>query len=159
MLETDDYYFFFRHEFGQWTLRDMTDEKGIKYNCCEQYMMAQKALLFKDNDSYKKIMNEPSPYKQKQLGRKVKNFDLNVWDKYKIDIVFTGNHLKFSQHPDIKQRLLNTEGKQLVEASPGDKVWGVGLGIGDEKILDECRWRGQNLLGQVLSALRKSYLT
>lgn len=159
MLETDDYYFFFRHEFGQWTLRDMSDKKGVRYNCCEQFMMAQKALLFDDDDVYDKIMAESSPFKQKQLGRQVKSFNSKIWDKNKIDIVYVGNYLKFSQHPDLKQRLIETGDKLLVEASPEDTVWGIGLAIGDPKILDKDNWLGDNLLGEILTTLRNGFKT
>lgn len=157
MLETDDYYFFFRHQFGQWTLRDMVDAKGIKYNCCEQFMMAHKALLFDDKEIHQKIMDEQSPYKQKELGRRIKNFDSKIWDENKVSIVFIGNHLKFSQHPDLKKRLLETADKILVEASPEDKIWGIGLALSDGKILDKNAWLGENLLGEILSSLRNSY--
>lgn len=74
MKETKHLYLFWKHEFGQWTQRDMVDKQGVIYNCCEQYMMAHKALLFNDQQNYQAIMNEPVPKIQQQLGREVKGF-------------------------------------------------------------------------------------
>lgn len=108
MRETDQFYFFWEHQFGQWTKRDMTDPDSTTYNCCEQYMMAKKATLFGDLKTAEGIMAEPSPAKQQQLGRSVSGFDPCRWDAHKFGIVWYGNFLKFSQHEDFKQRLLNT---------------------------------------------------
>lgn len=160
MRETDQVYLFYEHQFGQWTKRDMVDVDGVVYNCCEQYMMAKKALLFRDLDTLGRIMASASPREQKQLGREVANFDPVVWNRYKFAVVWMGNFLKFSQHPDLRERLLNTGDKLLAEASPVDLVWGIGFAATDDEALDPRQWRGQNLLGEVLmsvrGALRKS---
>ena len=154
MKETNSHYFFWRHQFGQWTFRDMVDQDGVRYNCCEQYMMAQKARLFGDKKSFDAIMQEPDPKAQQSLGRLVQNYDQGIWDANKEKIVYDGNILKFSQHEDLGQRLLETAPKILVEASPSDLVWGVGLKEDDPLILDEANWRGENLLGKVLMRVR-----
>jgi ribA/ribD-fused uncharacterized protein len=158
--ETETLYLFWEHQFGQWSKRDMVDLDGTVYNCCEQFMMAKKALLFKDQSLFAKILATPSPKEQKQLGREVANFDAPIWDRNKFAIVWMANFLKFSQHPDLKERLLNTGDKILAEASPVDLIWGIGFAAKDDEALDPAQWRGQNLLGEVLmsvrDALRKS---
>jgi len=154
-MKNDKYYFFWKHQFGQWTLRNMIDTDGIVYNCCEQYMMAQKARLFEDEKSFEKIMQETRPNKQQELGRLVNNYNQETWDINKEEIVYRGNLLKFFQHNDLRSRLIETIPKILVEASPCDTVWGVGLAANNPLILDEKNWRGQNLLGKVLMRVRR----
>lgn len=159
MRETDTHYFFYRHEFGQWTKRDMTDMFRLTYNCCEQYMMFHKAMLFEDKDTAQRIMETDDPHEQKKLGREVADFDIGVWNKYCFMIVWEANYLKFTQHEDLKNRLIMTQGKCLVEASPVDKVWGVGLAADDDRILDPKNWRGKNLLGKVLNSVRDAIIS
>ena len=154
MRETATHYFFWKHQFGQWTLRDIVDTDGTVYNCCEQYMMVKKALLFNDKVMAENILKELNPSKQQQLGRKVSGYNQDLWDQYKIGIVWYANYLKFMQHRDLKQRLLETEDKVLVEASPTDLVWGVGLLAEDDKILITSNWKGQNHLGNILMQVR-----
>ena len=154
-MENETHYFFWKHQFGQWTMRDMEDSDGTEYNCCEQYMMAQKARLFRDEQSFKSIMQEADPRKQQEFGRLVANYDQETWDRNREEIVYRGNLLKFFQHQDLRERLYVTSPKILVEASPYDTVWGVGLSAKDPLILDEKNWRGQNLLGKVLMRVRR----
>jgi len=154
MKETDQYYLFWKHQFGQWTLRDFKDPDGVTYNCCEQYMMYKKAQLFGDVEMAKYILAEKDPSNQQKMGREIKNFDPTIWDNHKIGIVWYGNFLKFSQHQDLKERLLNTENKILAEASPYDLIWGIGFRANDEKALDQKNWKGQNLLGKTLMSVR-----
>ena len=154
MRETDHYYLFWKHQFGQWTLRDMTDPAGVTYNCCEQYMMYKNAALFKDSEVAEQILVELEPGKQQQLGRQVSGFNPQVWDAHKVGIVWYANYLKFTQHEDLRERLLTTGDKILAEASPYDLVWGIGFGAQDDRALDQTNWRGQNLLGQVLMLVR-----
>lgn len=156
MRETAHYYFFWKHQFGQWTLRDITDPDGITFNCCEQYMMYKKAMLFQDFKSADKILKEACPSQQQKLGREAHGYDAALWDQHKLGIVLYGNILKFSQHQDLRKRLLATNDKTLVEASPYDLVWGVGLGVDDDRILDPQNWTGKNLLGQALMLTRAS---
>lgn len=156
MKETDRYYLFWKHQFGQWTLREMRDPDGIVYNCCEQYMMYKKAQLFSDQEIAKKILAEKDPAHQQKLGREIKGFDQATWNQHKIGIVWYGNYLKFIQHQDLKERLLATDNKILAEASPYDLIWGIGFRATDEKALDEKNWRGQNLLGKTLMSVREA---
>lgn len=156
MRETDTHYFFWKHQFGQWTMRDMHDPDGVTYNCCEQYMMAKKALLFGDTESYQRIMASESPREQQSLGRTVTSFNAATWERNRYGIVWYGNYLKFSQHEDLKLRLLNTGSRVLAEASPYDLVWSVGFAAEDDNILNESNWTGQSLLGKVLMSVREA---
>lgn len=139
--------------FSQWYPASFIDEKGREYNCAEQYMMAEKARLFGDIAAEKKIMHVSSPREQKKLGRAVKNFNKGKWNATARQIVYRGNYLKFTQNPDLLEELLKTEG-ELVEASPSDKIWGIGLPSDHPDALIRRKWRGKNWLGKVLTQLR-----
>jgi len=159
MRETESFYFFWKHQFGQWTMRDMTDPDGITYNCAEQYMMYKKALLFGDVTTAKKILLEKKPLLQQELGREVTGYIEEIWIKNRPGIVWYGNYLKFTQHEDLKTRLLATENKILAEASPYDEIWGIGLAANDELATYPSAWKGQNLLGKTLMSLREFFRT
>lgn len=139
--------------FGQWTDSVFTVD-GVTYRCAEQFMMAEKARLFGDEATRAKILASESPREHKALGRAVKNFDGAVWDAACLDIVVRGNLAKFGQDPRLRAALLATGDKLLVEASPLDKIWGVGLRADDPRIHDPANWRGQNLLGEALMRVR-----
>lgn len=128
-----------------------------EYTCTEQYMMYHKALLFGDYGTAKKILKLPygNPHDYKKLGRQVKGFDPHVWDNRKVDIVLQGCLLKFSQNAYLKEALLATKGTVLVEASPYDNIWGIKIGPDDPRRLDPKKWRGQNLLGFILTEVRR----
>ncbi|MEZ5039963.1 MAG: NADAR family protein [Saprospiraceae bacterium] len=154
MRETDKLYLFWKHQFGQWTIREIVDVDGVVYNCCEQFMMYKKAALFKDVDTARKILEEREPSNQQKLGREINGFIPEMWDRHKVGIVWYGNYLKFSQHEDLKNRLLATGNRTMAEASPYDLIWGIGLRSSDDLALDERNWKGQNLLGKVLMSVR-----
>lgn len=139
--------------FSQWYACEF-EVDGQKYHTAEQFMMAQKALLFGDHATYEKIMAADNPKDYKALGRLVKNFIPTVWDENKLQIVVKGNIAKFSQNEAIREFLLGTGDKVLVEASPYDEIWGVKLGMNDPKIQDPNNWRGENLLGCALMETR-----
>lgn len=128
--------------------------EGVTYTSAEQYMMAEKAKLFGDEEIRAEILNTDDPRMCKALGRKVKNFDKAVWDKEKEHIVRKGNTKKFLQNSALRNFLLSTGDKVLVEASPTDRVWGIGLGKNNTDALDPQKWRGQNLLGFALMNVR-----
>ena len=130
--------------------------KGITYASVEQYIMNSKAVLFKDKASEKKIMGTSNPNMQRSLGRKVKNFDDKVWDVNKEQILYDGLHDKFSQDDDLKKKLLATGNETLVEASPFDRIYGIGLRENDLRALNKKTWRGQNLLGYTLMKVREA---
>ena len=154
MKQTDKFYFFWEHQFGQWTKRDIQDVDGQVYNCCEQYMMAKKAELFNDFKTRDRIMATQSPKEQQALGREVTPFEASTWDKHKFGVVWFANYLKFSQHPDLADRLIKTGDRTLAEASPYDLVWGIGFEANDPRSLNVEEWPGQNLLGKVLMSVR-----
>ena len=125
----------------------------FKYFCVEQEMMHQKALLFKDAQIAEQIMKENSPRKIKALGRKVRNFNPKIWDENKYAIVYSACKAKFEQNPSLRQLLLSSNGL-LVEASPYDRVWGIGYSANDA-LRNIDRW-GENLLGKVLTELKEN---
>lgn len=155
MKNIGKYTFFYKDKIAQWNRTSFKDDDGIEYFCAEQYMMAKKALLFNDLKIHKLIMESKEPKEVQDLGRLVKNFDNVIWDNNKFNIVLSGNLLKFKQNKDLLKILLDTNDTILVEASPIDIVWGIGLDINDENITNELMWRGQNLLGKVLMEVRK----
>ena len=114
-------------------MRDMIID-GEKYNCNEQYMMAKKAKLFEDDYALKKIMSAFDPSVQKSWGRKVKHFDKDKWEKIARDVVYKANYAKFTQNDDRQQQLLATGDKIIVEASPYDCIWGIGMRCDDPGI-------------------------
>jgi len=139
--------------FSQWyrctfTVGDHT------FNCAEQYMMHGKALLFGDAEVAAQILAADHPRDHKALGRKVKPFDDKAWRRAREDIVRAGNRAKFTQNAELRAQLLATRGTTLVEASPYDKIWGIGLAASDPRAQDPAQWKGQNLLGKILTALR-----
>jgi ribA/ribD-fused uncharacterized protein len=138
---------------GQWQLSIFTVDID-EYSCAEQYMMAEKARLFKDKEVCSSIMESNDPKEMKALGKKVRNFDQTIWDKVKYSIVLNGNYYKFSQNEKIRNYLVSTENKILVEASPMDTIWGIGLGKENEKAYNPNTWRGKNLLGFALMEVR-----
>lgn len=131
---------------------------GIEYNCAEQYMMAEKARVFKDDETLKLIMAETNPSVIKAFGRQVKNFDADVWSAKCRAVVYKGNLAKFTQNEDLKKYLLSTGDLTLVEASPYDKIWGIGMSVDDKGVDDPKNWKGMNLLGKVLMAVRSALL-
>ncbi len=139
--------------FSQWYDSPFTVD-DVYYPTAEHYMMAEKAKLFNDEEIYQQIIHSTHPNQAKALGRKVKNFDESVWKKHCFDIVVNGNLAKFSQHDNLKKYILSTGDRVLVEASPYDKIWGVGLARSNEKIANPLNWKGQNLLGFALMVVR-----
>lgn len=139
--------------FSQWfDCRFIAD--GVEYSTAEQYMMAQKALLFGDTEKYEKIMTASHPKQFKDLGRRISGFDETVWNRHKTDIVIKGNLAKFSQDPELRSFLLGTGERILVEASPYDKIWGIGMSANDTKCENPEMWNGENLLGFCLMEVR-----
>jgi ribA/ribD-fused uncharacterized protein len=139
---------------SQWQKTSFKDVQNIEYNCREQYMMYQKALLFNDHQTATLILNAQTPKEQKALGRRIQNYVQKIWDLHKMGIVWQGNYLCFSQHKPLRDFLLSTGDKYLAEASPFDLIWGVGLRASDPLIYDSANWTGVNLLGEILMSVR-----
>jgi len=143
--------------FSQWQETYFTVQ-NIKYSCAEQFMMAYKADLFDDLKTFEKIINENNPKIIKELGREVKNFNENIWNEKKYNVVVYANWYKFFQNKEFKNILLCTGKNILVEASPYDKIWGVGLPETDKNIINPSNWKGENLLGFALMQVRDSLI-
>jgi ribA/ribD-fused uncharacterized protein len=132
---------------------------GKQYNCCEKYMMEQKALYFKDYEIAEKIMNTNDPKEHKQLGREVKGFNETKWNTVADEIVFNANLAKFTQDIQLKNKLLATGDKMFVECSPYDKIWGNGLNITDTLNTPMNKWLGTNRLGLAIMKVRNTLRT
>jgi ribA/ribD-fused uncharacterized protein len=147
--------FFFRtaSPFSNWHPSPF-QVNGIYYCCSEQFMMAEKARLFNDNETLSKIMATNSPREHKAYGREVKNFDKDKWETVAKDLVYKGCYAKFTQNPDLKKALLATEGTTLVETNPKDPLWGIGLSEDDPRAQDRSTWQGKNWLGEILTSVR-----
>lgn len=156
-MTNEKFTFFWNGPFSQWHLCDFT-VNGFKYNCAEQYMMAMKANIFNDLVMLKNIMEASHPKEQKKFGRSVRGFDADIWNTVARDIVYRGNSAKFSQNPELCKLLISTEGTTLVEASPYDKVWGIGLSEDDPRAQDRSQWLGLNWLGETLTELRNNMI-
>lgn len=150
--------FFWGGPFSQWYPRGFTIA-GTNYCTAEQYMMAMKAEAFGDTLTELKILATGDPREQKALGRQVANFDAAIWADVAREIVYRGNYAKFTQNDDLKKKLLSTIETTLVEASPKDCIWGIGLAADDPRAKDRSKWRGTNWLGEVLMKVRESICT
>jgi len=138
--------------FSQWFPMGFTLDE-VYYKTAEHYMMAEKARLF-DESMVEEILNAKTTKEVKALGRKVKNFDDALWSEKAFDVVVAGNMAKFSQNENLKEFLLSTSKKVIVEASPYDKVWGIGMLADDERATNPAKWNGENKLGFALMVVR-----
>lgn len=127
---------------------------GVVYPTAEHYMMAEKARLFDDNEARRKILSTSHPGTAKKLGREVEGFDEVVWSQHRFGIVVRGNVAKFRQNIELREFLLNTKQRVLVEASPTDRIWGIGLTADDPDVENPEKWKGLNLLGFALMKVR-----
>lgn len=132
---------------------------GIAYPSAEHWMMAGKARLFEDEDALARILAAKTPAEAKNLGRTVRGFDDDRWAAACFELVTAGNVAKFGQDPDLRAYLLGTGARVLVEASPVDRVWGIGLAADDPRAADPRQWRGGNLLGFALMQAREELAT
>jgi ribA/ribD-fused uncharacterized protein len=139
---------------SQWWPVTFTDG-GVTYASAEHYMMRAKALLFGDAETARRIEAAPHPGAAKALGREVRGFDEQRWAQRRFDIVVGANLAKFGQHPELREFLLATGERVIVEASPRDRVWGIGLAAGDDRAQSPDQWLGLNLLGFALMETRR----
>ncbi|BCJ48199.1 hypothetical protein GCM10010168_25590 [Actinoplanes ianthinogenes] len=138
---------------SQWSPEGFTVD-GVRFATAEHYMMWRKAELFGDTASAGHILAAGHPRQAKTLGGRVTPFDQQTWDEHRFAIVVAGNLAKFRQNPELGTFLLGTGNRVLVEASPMDRVWGIGLTRDDPRADDPSRWRGLNLLGFALMEVR-----
>ena len=162
--ETFKYLFFWGHTplkdqktgpfcFSQWYPAAFV-VNGITYPTAEHWMMAEKARLFDDIEIAQKIISCTNPGEVKKLGRQIKGFNEEIWTENRFEIVVTGNLHKFTQHKEFKEYLLNTNERVIVEASPVDNIWGIGLAKDSKEIENPNTWKGLNLLGFALMEVR-----
>ena len=140
--------------FSQWWPAPFTVEQ-FRYPTAEHFMMAEKAHLFADEETRAQVLKAGSPKAAKQLGRQVKGYQESVWVAARFQIVVTGNLAKFSQNRELGKYLLATGDSVLVEASPVDRIWGIGLAADSEQAKNPEQWRGLNLLGFALMEVRQ----
>jgi hypothetical protein len=158
------YVFFWGHQekdgqvtkscFSQW-YDSKFEEDGNEFITAEHYMMYHKAKLFGDNKAYEKVLSASNPGEAKAVGREVLGFEQELWDEKRFEIVVKANLSKFSQNPELKEFLLNTGNRVLVEASPVDKIWGIGLAQDNSASENPNTWKGLNLLGFALMEVRE----
>lgn len=147
---SDDYGF-----CSNWYKADMVID-NIVFCCCEQYLMYRKALLFNDLDIAKKILASNDPKEMKALGRQVSNFDTVTWEANRDSIMEKAVLAKFMQHPDLWKQLDMTEDNIIAEASPLDRIWGIGIGANNKDLQYISKWRGLNLLGKAIMKARQT---
>jgi ribA/ribD-fused uncharacterized protein len=127
---------------------------GVRYPTAEHFMMAEKARLFGDGEAREKILAAASPAAAKKLGRTVRGFHEQKWTRARFDIVVAGSRAKFGQNAPLAAFLAGTRDRVLVEASPVDRVWGIGLAATNPAAIRPEDWRGLNLLGFALMRAR-----
>ena len=156
---TEDYYYFYatKHPFSQWHKSSFRID-DFEFNSAEQFMMFSKAKLFGDFEIADKILKSKDVREQKMLGRQVKGFEINIWESEAMNFIYIGNKVKFTQNNEFKDLLVSTNGKTLVEASPTDIIWGIGLEESNENSKNIWTWRGTNWLGIVLTELREELI-
>lgn len=140
--------------FSQWWPSPFSVD-GTVYATAEHWMMAGKARLFGDAEAEARVIAAGDPQQAKKAGRSVRGFDEEEWLRHRFGLVVEGSVHKFARHPELGACLLGTGSRVLVEASPLDRVWGIGLAAGDEAAADPARWRGLNLLGFALMEARQ----
>lgn len=138
---------------SNWSLTEFTVD-GITFSSMEQYMMYEKAVLFKDQTTAEKILQTDDVAEIKALGRTVQNFDDKVWTKEREGIVYRGVSEKFRQNPELAEKLEKTGKEIIAECAVKDRIWGIGLSMKDEDRFCTDKWKGQNLLGQILMRVR-----
>jgi len=164
---TDKHIFFFTEWPSNFKLANFrcntTNTEDHNFFCSEQAFMYAKAITFSDYDTANKILNCKTPQEAKELGRKVHPYCDTVWSKVRFNHMYQCNLAKYQQNPDLLKLLLDEkfEGKTFVEASPWDPIWGICLSRKDysiEFIDNEEHWRGQNLLGEVITKVRNDLI-
>ena len=156
------FHFFLKSALSQWSSKypikayhgNLGAGEVVFYSTAEHYMMGAKALLMKDEESFRRIISVSSPYDAKQLGRQIRNFDQGKWNQFKVKIVKMGNVLRGMQNEEWASILLGTEDKILVEMNPRDNIWGTGLDMEDPLRHRPYLWPGYNMLGFILMEVR-----
>ena len=166
---TDTHVYFLRGPLSQWfnspfLAQDfISDIMGFtgelhSFSNTEQYMMYNKAIFMNDIICAKEILNSGNPKEIKALGRSVTNYDEALWNTVRFYVVTVGNIYKFRDNHELYEYIQKTGDRVIVEANPQDSIWAVGLAEDNDDILDESKWKGQNLLGKALMYARDGAL-
>ena len=155
-MENKKYTFFWQDvsPFSQWHKVGFKVD-GVFFKTAEYYMMYKKAMLFCDANIAEQVLKAKHSKDAKDLGRKVKGFIREDWEENCKRFVYEGNHAKFTQNPHLLKQLMDTDGTLLVEASPYDAIWGIGMDEETARNTPESKWRGTNWLGEILTKLRE----
>lgn len=149
----DGYVLFWGQWPSNWAPSPLTID-GVTYNCVEQRMMAAKARLFGDEESLRRIMAAADPADQKRFGQSVTPYDDAKWAAVRYKVVLRATLEKYCQNPDLRAKLFATGDLTFVEASPEDRIWGIGLRANHPDATNPSRWRGTNLLGKAITEAR-----
>lgn len=156
MIDNRKYTFFWLapSPFSQWHRAGFTID-GVYFKTAEHFMMYKKAMLFGDALKAEEILKQDHPKDAKQKGREVSGFEREEWESNCKRFVYDGNYAKFTQNPALLKILMNTHDTKLIESSPADSIWGIGLSEADAKKIPEEQWPGTNYLGEILTKLRE----
>jgi hypothetical protein len=160
MRVTKDYVFFYKDWLSNYQRTSFQFPSLVlplwTFTSTEQGFMFLKALFFKDFETAEKIINTDDPDKCRRLGRQVKNYEENAWDRVRYALFYDLNLQKYSQDYNLKSKLMSPEfkDKKFVEASPIDLIWGIGMGEWDKGVTNENKWKGQNYLGRIITTIR-----
>ena len=144
--------------FSQWYVAPF-EVDGVDYPTAEHFMMAGKARLFGDQAALRRVLEATTPGAVKAIGREIAGFDDDAWREHRWAIVVNANMGKFSQDERLRRFLLDTGERVLVEASPVDTIWGIGLAADDADMANPAAWKGLNLLGFALMEVRAALRT
>lgn len=143
---------------SQWYPSPFTID-GVRFVNCEQRMMYMKGKVFGDEEAMREVMLTDDPKHHKEIGRSVKNFDVDTWSAKAYQVVVEANYAKYSQNPELRQFLIDSGDRKFVECAPYDKIWGNGLNITQTLQTPEAMWEGTNLLGKAIMDVREMILT
>jgi ribA/ribD-fused uncharacterized protein len=158
-MSSTTFIYFWKHDeipygvFCNWSPHSIQIDE-ITFATAEHALMFGKAILFKDEEASKKLITSKDPKEAKSIGRTVKDFDEQIWDQHKFTIMCKVLLAKVNQHKIIKDLLLTTQDATIVEASPLDDIWGIGLGAKKAALVGPSKWKGQNLLGKAWEYVR-----
>ena len=142
---------------SQWYPSPFTID-GVRFVNCEQRMMYMKGKVFGDEEAMREVMLTEDPKRHKEIGRSVKNFDVDTWSAKAYQVVVEANYAKYSQNPELRQFLIDSGSRKFVECAPYDKIWGNGLNITQSLQSPEAMWEGTNLLGKAIMDVREMIL-
>lgn len=152
-----EFVFFWGGHYSQWAASPFYHD-GNYFPTAEHFMMYHKCMAFKDTQRAQMVLDLEGPDQVKAVGRQIEAYTDAVWDAIRFDIVVMGNVLKFSQNPDFFEVMRNDCEKCIVEASPYDRIWGIGRSETDPNLDDVDEWDGLNLLGYAIMEARERLL-